>query len=157
MARKVSLDELEEKDVDSLLGLISEELSTEELDELERQWRQLEEEVEAEQHPMVPLMKQLIMKILQCFTGIMIQGLGYLEEVDPDYERAELTRRRIMATLIWPTMSRCSTRRGGKLCRQLLIPSSGKPYSLRFLPVISLLPEKSPARTVNLLRHCSSP
>ena len=55
--------------------------------------------MEAEQHPMVPLMKQLTMKILQCFTGIKIQGLGYLEEVDPDYKRAELTRRRIVATL----------------------------------------------------------
>ena len=51
LARKVSLDELKE-DVDSLLETIGEELSKEELDELEKQRRQLEEEVEAEQHPM---------------------------------------------------------------------------------------------------------
>ena len=51
LARKVGLDEIEEKDVDSLLETISEELSTEELNELEKQQCQLEEEVEAKQHP----------------------------------------------------------------------------------------------------------
>ena len=59
LARKVSLDEIEDDDVGSLLELISEELLTEKLDELEKQRCQLEEELEAEQHPTVPLMKQL--------------------------------------------------------------------------------------------------
>ena len=49
LAKKVGLDELEEEDVDSLLQTIGEELSTEDLDELEKQRRQLEEEVEVEQ------------------------------------------------------------------------------------------------------------
>ena len=74
-------------------------LSTEELDELKQQRRQLEEEVEAEQHPTAPITKQLTMKILQRFTEIMIQGLDYLEEVDPDYERAGLTRHTVMDNL----------------------------------------------------------
>ena len=54
LVRKVSLDELEEEYVNSLLDAIGEELSTEELDELEKQRYQLEEEVEARQHPMSP-------------------------------------------------------------------------------------------------------
>ena len=54
LARKVSLDELEEEDVDSLLETIGEELSTEELDQLEKQRHQLKEEVEVQQQPPVP-------------------------------------------------------------------------------------------------------
>ena len=54
--------------------------------------------MEAEQHPMSSPMKQLMVKILQHFTGIMNQGLDYLEEVDSDYERAGLTRRRVNET-----------------------------------------------------------
>ena len=42
LVRKVGLDEVEEDDVDSLLESIGYELSTEELDELEKQRRQLE-------------------------------------------------------------------------------------------------------------------
>ena len=98
LARKVGLDKLKEDDVKPLLESIGEELSTEELDELDKQRRQLEK-VEAEQHPTAPPMKQLIMKILQHFLGIMNQGLYYLEKVDPDYERAGLARRRVMANL----------------------------------------------------------
>ena len=99
LARKVGLDELEE-DVDSLLEMIGKELSTEELDELEKQWCQLEEEVEAEQHPMAPsTTKQLTVKILQCFFKIINQGMDYLEEVDPDFEQAGLTKRRVMSYL----------------------------------------------------------
>ena len=71
----------------------------EELDELEKQRHQLEEEVENEQHSTAPLTKQLSMKILQRFLGIMTQGLDYLEEVDPDYQWAGLMRRRVMANL----------------------------------------------------------
>ena len=77
LVRKVALDEIKE-DVDSLLETIGEELSTEKLDELEKQGHQLEEEVEAEQHLTVPPTKQLTVKILQRFIGIMNQGLDYL-------------------------------------------------------------------------------
>ena len=85
--------------MDSLLELIDEELSMEELDELEKQWCQLEEEVEAEQHPTAPLMKQLTVPILQRFFGMLNDMLDYLEEVDPDHKRAGLTRRKVMAYL----------------------------------------------------------
>ena len=54
LAKKVGLIELEEEDVDSLVETIGEELSTRDLDELEKQRRQLEEEVEAEQQPLAP-------------------------------------------------------------------------------------------------------
>ena len=46
-------------------------------------------------------MKQLTVKILQHFIREMNRGLDYLEEVDPDYERAGLTRRRVMANLAY--------------------------------------------------------
>ena len=91
MARKVGLDKLEEEDVDSLLETISEELSTEELDEWEKQQQrcQMEEEVKAQQQPPAPsTTKQLTVKILQRFYGMLNQAMDYLEEVDPDVERA---------------------------------------------------------------------
>ena len=97
LARKVGFDEIEDKDVDSLLKSIGEELSMEELDELDQQWRQLEEEVEVEQYPMATLTKQLTMSILQRFFGMLNEALDYLDEVDHDYERAGLTRRRMLA------------------------------------------------------------
>ena len=51
---------------------IGEELSTEEFDELEKQRRQLEEEVEAQQQPTAPsMMKQLTVKILQRFYRML--------------------------------------------------------------------------------------
>ena len=90
LARKVSLDELEEEDVNSLLETIGEELSTEDLDELEKQRRQLEE-VEAEQHPTAPsTTKQLTVKILQHFYKRLNDVMDYLEKVDPDIEWAGL-------------------------------------------------------------------
>ena len=55
--------------------------------------------MEAEQHPTMPSTKQLTVKILQHFLVMMNQGLDYLEEMDPDYKRAGLTRCRVMATL----------------------------------------------------------
>ena len=80
--KRVSLDELEEEDVDSLLETISEELSTEDLDELEMQQRQLEEEVEAEQQPLAPsTTKHLTVKMLQRFYAMLSQKMDYLEEV----------------------------------------------------------------------------
>ena len=99
LARRVGLDEIEEDDVNSLLKSIGEELSTEELNKLEKQRCQLKEVVEVEQHPMAPLTKQLTKKILQCFLGITNQGLDYLEEVEHDYEWAGLTRCRVMDNL----------------------------------------------------------
>ena len=47
LARRVGLDEVEKDVMDGQLESIGKELSTEELDELEKQRRQLEEEVEA--------------------------------------------------------------------------------------------------------------
>ena len=67
LPRRVGLDEVEEDDMDSLLESIGEELSMEELEELEKQHYQLEEEVEAEQHPTAPPTKQLMVPILQLF------------------------------------------------------------------------------------------
>ena len=75
LARKVGLDEVEEGDVDSLLESISEELSTEELEDLEKQRCQLEEEVEAEQDPTVPVMKQLTIEIPQGFYTLLNQTM----------------------------------------------------------------------------------
>ena len=99
MARKVGLDKLEEEDIDSLLETIGEELSTEELDELEKQQRQLEE-VEAQQQPRaLSTTKQLIVKILQRFYGMLNQVMDYLEEVDPDIEQTGLSRRKVMSDL----------------------------------------------------------
>ena len=95
LARRIGLDE-----VDLLLELIGEELSIEELEELEKQWCQLEEEVEAEQqHLTAPPTKQLTVLILQCFFGMLSNMLDYLEKVDPDYEHVGLTRCRVMADL----------------------------------------------------------
>ena len=100
LARKVSLDKLEEDDVDSLLETIGEELSTEELDELEKLRRQLKEEVEAEQYPTAPsTTKQLTVKILQHFYGRLNDVMACLEETNPDVERAGLSRRKVMADL----------------------------------------------------------
>ena len=53
--------------MDSFLESIWEELVMEEGEELEKQQHQLEEEVEAEQHPMVPQPKQMTLIILQGF------------------------------------------------------------------------------------------
>ena len=60
----------------TLLETIGEELWTEELSELEKQRRQLEEEVEAEQHPTAPsMMKQPTVKSLQHFYGLINQAM----------------------------------------------------------------------------------
>ena len=96
---KVNLDELEE-DVDSLLEIIGKELSTEELEQPEKQWRQLEEGVGAQQQPTVPsTTKQLTVKILQRFYRMLNEGMDYLEDVNPDVEWARLSRRKVMSDL----------------------------------------------------------
>ena len=92
LARKVGLDEVEEDYIDSLLESIGEEL-----DELEKQRRQLEKEVEAEQHPTAPVTKTLTLSILQRFFGTLNDTLNYLEEVDLDYKQAGLTRHKMLA------------------------------------------------------------
>ena len=100
LARTVGLNEIEEEDVNSLLETIGEELSAEDLNELEKQRCQLEEGVEAEQHPTASLTtKQLTVKILQHFYGMLKDVMDYLEEVDPDVERAGLSRRKVMVDL----------------------------------------------------------
>ena len=66
----------------------------EELDELEKQRLQL---VEAEQHPTAPVTKKMTVKIPQRFFGLLHQALDYIDQTNPDYKRAELTRRRMLA------------------------------------------------------------
>ena len=73
LAKRVGLDKVEEDDVDNLLKSISEELSTEDLEDLEKQQCQLEEEVEAEQHPMAPVTEQMTTEILQGFYTLLNQ------------------------------------------------------------------------------------
>ena len=75
LARRVGLDEVLEDDMDSLLESISEELLTEELEDLEKQRRQLEEEVEAEQHPTAQQTKQMTVEILQGFYTLLNKTL----------------------------------------------------------------------------------
>ena len=43
--------------------------------------------------------KQLTEKILQRFYGMLDDEMDYLEEVDPDFEWAGLSRRKVMANL----------------------------------------------------------
>ena len=54
--------------------------------------------MEAEQHPTASVTKKLTLSILQRFLGMLNDTLDYLEEVDPDYERAGLARRRMLAS-----------------------------------------------------------
>ena len=99
LVRKAGLNEIEE-DVDSLLETISEELSTEELVELEKQRHQLEEEVEDQHRTSAPsTTKQLTVKILQRCYGMLNQTMDHLEEVDPDVEWTGLSRRKVMSDL----------------------------------------------------------
>ena len=71
LTRKVGLDEIEEDDLESLLESIGEELTMEDLEDLEKQQRQLEEEVEAGQQPMAPQTKEMTIEILQGFHGLL--------------------------------------------------------------------------------------
>ena len=97
--KRVGLNEVEEDDVDLLLESIGEGLSTEKLKGLEKQRHQLEEEVEAEQHPMVPHPKQMTVKILQGFYRLLKKTFDYMEEMDPDYEWLGLKRHRVLEEL----------------------------------------------------------
>ena len=96
MVRKVGLDEVKEDDLDST----GEELMTEDLKDLEKQQRQLEEEVEAGQQPTAPQMEMTI-KILQRFHGLLHQTMDYMENTDPDFERSGLKRRQVMEIMAY--------------------------------------------------------
>ena len=96
LARKVGLDEVEEDDVDNLLESIGEELSIEDLEDLEKQRHQLEEELEAGQHPTTPPRKEMTIEVLQDFFGSVHTMLDKMETVDLDFERSGLKRRQIL-------------------------------------------------------------
>ena len=122
----------------SLLESIGKELLTEELDELEKQWCQLEEEVDAEQHPTAPVTKKMTVKILQGFFGLLNQVLDYIEEMDPDYERAGLTRRRMLTEAAHYEQLLYEKRR--KAMQSTLDSSFKRKNSQRLLPATSLSP-----------------
>ena len=91
--------EMEEDDMESLLELIGEELTTEELDDLEQQRRRLEEEIESGQQPEMPQWKEMTIKLLQEFFASMSHSLDLMENMDPSCERSGLKRRKIMEVL----------------------------------------------------------
>ena len=82
--------------MDGLLESIGEELSTEDLEELEKQWRQLEE-VEAGQQPAAPQMKAMMIEVLQGFYTLLHQTLAYMENMDPDCEQSGLIKHKMLA------------------------------------------------------------
>ena len=96
MARKISLDKVKEDDLVSLLESISEKLTMEDLEDLEKQRRQFEEEVEAGQQPSVPQTKYMTIEILKEFNGLLHKTLDFMENMDLDFERSGLKRRQTM-------------------------------------------------------------
>ena len=98
VAKTVGL-EMEEDDVESLLESIGEELTTEDLEDLEQQRSRLEEELEAGQQTEMPQRKEMTIKILQEFFASMTHSLDLMENMDPDCERSGLKRRKIMEVL----------------------------------------------------------
>ena len=101
LAKQVGLDEVEEEDVTELLESINEELTVEELQELEDQRIHLEEQVEAgakgESSCSSPATKQLTIKNLQEFQRRINSALSFLEDIDPNVERSGLVRRKVSA------------------------------------------------------------
>ena len=87
--------------MDGLLELIGEELPTEDLEELEKQRCQLEEKVEAGQQPAAPQTKAMMIEVLQGFYMLLHQTLEYLENMDPDCERSELIKRKMLADVAY--------------------------------------------------------
>ena len=94
VAKTVGLD-MEEDDVGSLLESIGEELTTDDLEDLEQQRRRLEEDAKAGQQPETPQRKEMTIPLLQEFLASINHSLDLLEEMDPDCERSGLKRRRI--------------------------------------------------------------
>ena len=101
LAKQVGLDEVEEEDVNELLEAINEELTAEELQEVEDERIRLEEQVEAStastSSPVTT--KQLTVKHLQEFQRRINSALSYLEEIDPNVERSGMVRRKITAAV----------------------------------------------------------
>ena len=82
-----------------LLESIDEELTTEELDDLEQQRRRLEEEIEAGQQPETPQRKEMTIKLLQELFASMSHSLDLMENMDPNCEMSGLKRRKIREVL----------------------------------------------------------
>ena len=99
LVKNVGLDEVEEEDVTQLLESINEELTAEDLHELEQERVQLEEQVEAAAvaTPTAASTKQLTVKNLQEMQRRMHSFLDFLEEIDPNVERSGLVRRKVTA------------------------------------------------------------
>ena len=75
----------------SLLESINKELTTEDLDHLEKQRRQLEEEVEAGQQPTAPQTKEMTIEILQ----------DYMENMALNFEGYGLKRWQVMEVMAY--------------------------------------------------------
>ena len=155
LARKVGLDEVEEDDVDSLLESIGEELSPEDLEDLEKQRRQLEEEVEAGRHPTTLPRKEQTIEVLQDFFGSVHTMLDKMETMDPDFERSGLKSRQILDAVTF------CRRGGGQLCRAPLIASLRRnPPPLTPLLVVKSLSKGPPQAAIpallfrRRLHHC---
>ena len=98
LAKKVGLDELGEDNVYSLLETTGEELSTEDLDEREKQQRQLGREVEAEPQPTAPSKtRHLTVTILQRFYAMLSQTTDYLKEIDHDVKQTGPDRHKVLS------------------------------------------------------------
>ena len=79
LAKKVSLDDLEHNEANSLLLSIGEEMSVEEPEELEQQRHQLQVEVERESTPMEKIsMKHLTVKNLQELFKMLNVSMDYM-------------------------------------------------------------------------------
>ena len=100
LAKKVGLDDVEEEDVNELLESINEELTAEDLQELEEQRIELEEQLEAassEPSTSQVVTKQLTVKNLQELQRRINHALNFAEEIDPNVERSGLFRRKVTA------------------------------------------------------------
>ena len=129
--------------MDSLLESIGEELSKEEPEELEKQWCQLEEEVEAEQLPTAPLIKQMTVTILQGFYALLHNTLDYMEEMDPDYEWLGLKRCRVLDELSCYEHLLHEKRRASMQSTLDSWVKKKNPPTLKLLPPTSLTPATS--------------
>ena len=89
VAKTVGL-KMEEDDVESLLESIGEELTMEDLDNLEQQRRRLEEELEVGQQPEMLQRKEMTIAVLQEFFAMMTRTMDFMENMDPDCERSGL-------------------------------------------------------------------
>ena len=136
--------------MDSLLEPIGEELSMEDLEDLENQRRQLEEEMEAGQHPMTPPRKEMTIEVLQDFIGLFT----------PCWTKWRLWTRILKGRgsrdanywTLWPSTTTLCRRGGGQLCRAPSIVSLRRNPP----PLTPLLQRKASARDLHrrLYRPC---